>query len=340
MISSHTGFQPLKEVWLGDCYPAQWYHTFPNDVEDLFGKITELTKQDLDKFQSKLQSLGVKVRRPNFDSENKFRDWQDNLIKPPITPRDWAMVLGNTLYVIPQYENELTGFDDTISLYKKDSANCQVLDRSLPDPMCYLNFPSTVRVGQDLFTDCARNSSTLNYFNKACEHLAKSYRVHVTHTGDHSDGVFCPVAPKKIFTSHYRSDYSLTFPGWSVQALNDSTIKRKNNGYNGQWWVPGVDLQIFNDKIIGYAKSWIGNSAETVFEVNMLVIDDRNICCIVEDNTVCRQLESLGFTVHVIDFKCRGFWDGGLHCLTVDIHRDGPCIDYWPGRGSNKIYEY
>ena len=30
MISSHTGFQPLKEVWLGDCYPAEWYNDFDN----------------------------------------------------------------------------------------------------------------------------------------------------------------------------------------------------------------------------------------------------------------------------------------------------------------------
>ncbi len=340
MISSHSGFQPLQEVWLGDCYPGDWYQSFPNEIEDLFCKITEMTKNDLDQFQRKLQCLGVKVKRPNFESESQFRDYQGHLIKPPITPRDWAMVLDNTLYVIPQYDNGVTGFDATIKSYQNAGADCKVLDRSIPDPMCYLNFPSTVRVGRDLFVDCSAQSPEKVFFDKACESLAKFYRVHVTHTGDHSDGVFCPVAPQKIFTSHYRSDYSRTFPGWLVYPLNNSTIQRKNNGYNGQWWVPGVDLQIFNDQLITYAKSWIGNSAETVFEVNMLIIDQHNICVIAEDDNVCRQLENLGFTVHVIDFKCRGFWDGGLHCLTMDVSRDGPCIDYWPDRGLPGIYEY
>ena len=25
MINSHFGFTPLKEVWLGDCYPLSYY---------------------------------------------------------------------------------------------------------------------------------------------------------------------------------------------------------------------------------------------------------------------------------------------------------------------------
>ena len=107
-----------------------------------------------------------------------------------------------------------------------------------------------------------------------------------------------------------------------------------------RWWVDGVDLQIFNNAVLKYASDWIGNYLETVFEVNMLVVDEKNICVIVENDKICRQLEELGFTVHVINFECRGFWDGGLHCLTVDIHRLGDCIDFWPDRGPCGIYKY
>lgn len=341
MISSHTGFQPLKEVWLGDCYPASWYSDFDSQAQDVFGQITELTKHDLTKFQTTLEKLGVQVRRPNFDNKQKFQDWQGNLVKPPITPRDWAMVLDTTLYIIPQYENQFTAFEQTLQDYKSLGYRYQILDRSQPDPMCYLNFPSTVRVGKDLFVDCAKHSPGFKHFQQSCQDLAKSYRVHVTHTGDHSDGVFCPVAPKTIFTSHYRSDYSKTFPGWRIYNLNDTTVGRsKSNGHNGQWWAPNIDLPVFNKHVIRYAKTWIGNSLETVFEVNMLVVDEKNICVIVEDHTVCKQLEELGFNVHVVDFRCRGFWDGGLHCLTVDIHRHGSREDYWPERGPYGIYQY
>jgi hypothetical protein len=36
MISSHTGFQSLKEVWPGDCYPAEWYCDFDNQAQDIY----------------------------------------------------------------------------------------------------------------------------------------------------------------------------------------------------------------------------------------------------------------------------------------------------------------
>lgn len=331
MISSHTGFQPLKEVWLGDCYPTEWYNDFDNRAQDILGVITETTNHDLDIFQKKLQDLGIIVRRPEFVDKSQYQDVDGNLCKPPITPRDWAMTLGDTLYVIPQYENCFTGFDSIIKQYVTEQQNVKVLDRSLPDPMCYLNFPSTVRVGQDLFLDCDLHNPHYHYFRQAAENLSQRYRVHISHTGDHSDGVFCPIKPGKIFSTHYRQSYQNTFPGWDVFYLTDTT-KYRSNGHNGNWWVPGKNYQIYNDAILKYAQKWIGNSRETVFEVNMLVIDEKNIFCIVEDDRACRHLESIGINVHVVDFKCRGFWDGGLHCLTVDISRLGECLSYWPER--------
>jgi glycine amidinotransferase len=89
-----------------------------------------------------------------------------------------------------------------------------------------------------------------------------------------------------------------------------------------------------------YAANWIGNSKETVFEVNMLVVDEKNIICIAENDAACKRLEALGITPHVVNFKTRGFWDGGIHCITLDINRSGDCIDYWPDRGQNGIYRY
>lgn len=340
MILSHSGFQPLKEVWLGNCYPEDWYGEFDSQCQDILGRITEMTRVDLNKFEQKLTQLGVTVRRPVFFDSDRYRDYRGRLCKPPITPRDWALVLNDTLYIIPQYENSFTGFESTLELYQNQGYQVKVLERSLPDDMCFLPFSSTVRVGMDLFVDFAKNNPKVSHFTAVCNRLSKEYRVHVTNTGDHSDGVFCPVAPGKIFSTHYRDAYDQTFPGWQVFWLTDTTKKRISNGYNGRWWVDGVDLQIYNASVLNYAAQWIGDFSETVFEVNMLVIDEKNICVIVEDDRVCRQLESLGFTVHVVDFRCRGFWDGGLHCLTVDIHRLGSCIDYWPDRGDLGIYFY
>lgn len=339
MISSHTGFQPLEEVWLGDCYPVEWYCDFDNQAQDIFGLITELTKKDLKKFEGKLQELGIVVRRPEFNDKSKFIDNDGNLIKPPITPRDWAMTLGDTLYIIPQYENSFTGFESTVDFYKKQNQKVIVLDRSEPDPMCFVPFPSVVRVGKDLYLDCALNNPGYNFFQSAAEKLATQYRIHITNTGDHNDGIFCPVSPGNIFSTHYKKNYEKTFPGWDIFYLTDTTQTR-HNGVNGNWWVPGKDYQIYNPAILKYAQNWIGNSQETVFEVNMLVIDEKNVFCIAEDDRACKELERRGINVHVVDFRCKGFWDGGLHCLTVDVRRTGQIVDCWPNRGEVGIYHY
>jgi hypothetical protein len=108
------------------------------------------------------------------------------------------------------------------------------------------------------------------------------------------------------------------------------------NGHNGRWYVPQAN-HITNNKsfvnhIDQFAQDWVGNVHETVFETNMLVVDDHNVIAIAEDPKLFRWLETQGINVTLCDFRCRGFWDGGLHCLTVDVIRDGGPEDYFPNR--------
>ena len=336
VISSHTGFQPLKEVWLCDIYPESFAQVVDLKYQDLFCTISEKTKKDLTQLNNKLQDLGVVVQRPTFDSIDNFLDEQENLIKPPICPRDWALTLGNTLYIIPQYQNSHSGFESTVELYKSNQQDVVILDRSGSDPMLNMVFPSVVRVGNDLLIDVP-GDRTLALIQPVLDKLATQYRVHVSRTGDHSDGVFCPVTPGWIFSTHYRTQYKKTFPDWDVFFLTDTT-KIRNNGHNGNWWLPDMPYPHYNQGVFEIAKNWIGDSRETVFEVNMLVVDEANVICITEDDQACKKLESLGITPHVVDISTRGFWDGGIHCLTLDINRQGSKIDYWHNRGNLGIY--
>lgn len=332
-VKSHSGFQPLKEVWVGDCYPAQFAEAIESTHRDLFYKISEHTKHDLDNLVSKLKELNIVVRRPEFNSIDTFLDDQDELIKPPICPRDWALTLNDTLYITHPYPELFTSFESTIDLYKNNNQKVKILDRSIPDPMAFIVFPSVVRVGVDVFVD-VQEDSILEIITPVLEDLSKEYRIHVARTGDHSDAVFCPVGHGHIFSTHYCQEYKDTFPNWQVFFLTDTTIKR-GNGNNGKWWLPGAHFNKFSNEVFG---RWVGDSRETVFEVNMLVVDEHNVICIAEDDNACKKLESLGITPHVVDFRTRGFWDGGIHCLTLDIHREGERLDYWPDRGPLGIY--
>jgi hypothetical protein len=44
-----------------------------------------------------------------------------------------------------------------------------------------------------------------------------------------------------------------------------------------------------------------------------------------------------GITPHVVNFRHRYFWDGGLHCITSDISREGKIKDYFPNRTNNML---
>ena len=72
MINSNFGFTPLKEVWLGDCYPESYYDHLPDEIADPFRQITQWTKEDTGKLQRFLEDRGIVVRRPVFDSIDNY----------------------------------------------------------------------------------------------------------------------------------------------------------------------------------------------------------------------------------------------------------------------------
>ena len=74
---------------------------------------------------------------------------------------------------------------------------------------------------------------------------------------------------------------------------------------------------------------WVTYVEETVFDINILVIDEKNIVCNNVNKKVFDALERHGITPHVLNFRHRYFWDGGLHCITSDIDRNGTRKDYF-----------
>ena len=66
--------------------------------------------------------------------------------------------------------------------------------------------------------------------------------------------------------------------------------------------------------------------------IEVLVIDENNIICNGYNEKVFKYFEKHGVTPHIINFRHRYFWDGGLHCVTSDLHREGKQKDYFPDR--------
>jgi hypothetical protein len=339
-IENCCHFNPLQEIWIGGCYPPEFFSHFDSEVRDIFYHISEITQRDFDNLEKVLSGLGVTVRRPEFSRVDDFLDEQDRLLKPPITPCDFAIVIGQTLYIIPQYEKPADPYQNVINHYIHSGNEVKILDRSLPDDLCYVSFPSYCQIGRDIYMDYdPANKEAAYHTMRVAEHLAVNHRVHVSTTGDHNDSVFCAIKDGHLLSSHYRKNYAESFPGWDIYHHYDTSASTmKKFGTEQKWWLPGVDYAYFNHSIQSIAKNWLGNPQETIFEVNLLVVDSQNVIVSAENEPVMRYFEQLGVQAHIADFESKFFWDAGIHCMVRDIVRKGSMQDYWPERGDNGVY--
>lgn len=355
IINSFTNWGALEEVWLGDVYPASWYDHLSSEVRDCFYELTERTQQDLNFIEKKLQELGVVVRRPIYDSIDNYIDpVSQQLRKPEICPRDLYVTIGQTLYA--QRQMKITNpWQQHIDLYVSQGAQ---VDTILRKNNLFLNGATTVRAGRDLYFDLVHiieNKNTnnnleslTNIFREYFAEKFKNYRTHILHNGGHVDACFSLLKPGLILGNQYFDDYERTFPHWNLISLYEPQYQnhrgwssRKSPSFNGKWWLPGVsDNKAFNSHVIKHAQDWVGDYTETIFEVNCLVIDEHNVMVPGENEAVFKALENYGITAHPVPFRTRTFWDGGLHCITLDIRRRDSFVDYFPEREEFQIRIY
>jgi len=116
-------------------------------------------------------------------------------------------------------------------------------------------------------------------------------------------------------------------------------MKMKNKN-RGRWWVAGEED---NDDLIEFIDSWMDHWVtyveESVFDTNMLVLDENNVIVNGYNEKVMKAFERHNITPHIINFRHRYFWDGGLHCITSDIVREGEQKDYFPERQGKIIVD-
>ena len=79
----------------------------------------------------------------------------------------------------------------------------------------------------------------------------------------------------------------------------------------------------YKTKVVDWLNSWIGYVDETVFDINVLSIDENTLLTNGYDADVASQLKRYGVDMIPFDFRHKYFWDAGLHCITLDLARDG-----------------
>ena len=337
VINSHNSWSRLEECWLGDVYPVEWYEHLEPEIRDVFQRLTEITQQDLNSIQRTIESHDIIVRRPVYNQIDDYIDVSDDhLTKPQITPRDCFITVGNNLYIPTTDHRNILPWRDIIQGYKRHK-NSNVVKNHFSHIMHGAN---VVRVGKDIIID--QDLIDIDQNNVFFEPLKNNHRLHWEKNGGHMDGCFAILKPGLILANHYFDGYDRTFPGWEIIYLDNPTYHaHPSTGYkqpypvhNGRFYDTTVGTnRMFNDHIIAHAQDWVGNYTETYFELNCLSIDESNVVMLAENEALASTLQQHGITVHWVPFRTRSFWDGAMHCLTLDIRRQSTVEDFFPDRG-------
>lgn len=337
-IKGYATFDPLKHCWIGSGFKTEWFHDLPiykNDkIMDPLKKIADETEEDYQTLEKILKDAGVQTYRSFLDI-NKVKSLK-NIFRPPVTPRDHFAVVGEKLYAVG---GAVDGFSSVLKMVPKENLVLQPSLSGSEPPRISTAF--IVRVGKDIYWDSKHNSNEIDTPDHLVEKYSKiwqdeGFRVHVSDRGYHSDSAFCIVKPGCIVTLDEVQDYATEFPGWDVLYLPDqswhklhpfSDMKTK---VGGQWWLKGEE---HNDQLIDFVNTWlndwVGYVEETVFDVNMLSIDPNTIICNNYNKDVFDHFKKHKVEPIVFNFRHRYFWDGGVHCITQDLYREGTMEDYF-----------
>ena len=195
------------------------------------------------------------------------------------------------------------------------------------------------RIGKDLYLGSGNHVDKDILHSQISEKYFPEYRCHYISTDGHIDGCFSPLVPGLILSIADMDSYAETFPDWEVVYLQGESwnkikpflaLKEHNQG---KWWIKGHE---YDDELTQYVETWltdwVGYVEESVFDVNILVIDEKNVIVSNYNKKAFDAFERYGVTPHVCPLRHRYFWDGGLHCVTADLDRTGKMQDHFGKR--------
>tara|TARA_X000001036_G_scaffold429351_1_gene460459 strand:+ start:1106 stop:2104 length:999 start_codon:yes stop_codon:yes gene_type:complete len=328
-IKGYATFDPLKHCWIGSGFKTEWFHDLPiyknNKIMDPLKRIADETEEDYQTLDKILKDAGVKTYRSFLDM-NKVGSLK-NIFRPPVCPRDHFAVIGNKLYACG---GGFAGYSDVLGQISRENL---VIEKTREA----ISTATICRVGKDLWWDVNQPDIPQTVVEKYKQiWMDEGFRVHISNRGYHHDGVFCVVKPGCIVSLHEIQNYEENFPGWEVLYLPDqswskvSPFLRVKEKVGGKWWLRGEE---HNDQLIEFVNTWlndwVGYVEETVFDVNMLSIDQNTIICNNHNKEVFEHFKKHKVEPILFNFRHRFFWDGGVHCITQDLYREGTQEDYF-----------
>lgn len=348
----HTEFDPLQEVIVGDCYaPGDMDHFLPKESISSFNRILEETKQDLNNLADFIKKSNIKVHRPEvlkYTNSIEMPNFKVNFPMCPMVPRDQYLILDRQ--IIQTYTSYTDRYFDSLSYVKifnelfKEGYNWisqplpklintqideswyisdSIYQEKLSDQLLW-HTATIFKAGDSLLYNSRGPGSSfgLEWFKRNC----KDYAL-IENTGDtvfknygHIDHGFLLIDDDTVIHAGIE---------WVPLALrNKKLIDVKN--YVGKVVIDNyvkdytaTDGRYSNAWLEQYLANWRGYTQEVCFDLNVLILDSKNILFGKHLPELFQYLKTFNINCHVVPQRHEVYWEGGTHCCTLDIKRKG-----------------
>jgi len=330
-----TEWDKLTEIIVGDVYDdISSLDVNDNEFKEGMHRILEETREDLNKLSELIKSFNVRVYRPK---QLKFRPEQTRVFNsivpyPAVFPRDMHIVYGNqiinTIGGDPNRYNESDFFveimtelfnqgRDYISMPKPLLSNDYIDYKDHEGKILY-HAANILKCGDTLlystpYTDKFVGRGTHTGFKWIKQHVKNVRWAEVKRPG-HADGRIALLAPKVLLAKETNL-IPHELRDWDVVKINSKALPRDFEIFR--------QTSFYSSRVKEWLNTWIGNVDETVFDINVLSIDPYNVISNSYDKDIATELKKRGINLIPFNFRHKFFFDGGLHCATLDLSREG-----------------
>lgn len=335
-ISTHTPFQPLEAVLVGQGVSDNFFDWVEDDkVRSPLKKIVEETRQDLEGIKKVCEDFGAEVYQTKpLEPDIEMFSNKMAVPVPPIQPRDVHLTLGDKVYCtstqpVWNYIHDIVDEDCVVNLFDLVYRDGRQFKGGY-----MINGACSYKIGNRIIIPQIVDEDMKNF----CQQFFtdKGYEVVATKDPGHSDGCMSVLKPGVLVSIADVMNYRKTFPEWDVLSIVDQGWSSVSgwldfkNKSKGRWWIPGEEsneyLREFVDTWLG---KWVGFVDETVFDVNMFSLSEEFVLVNNYNEQVFDYLKKHKIEPIVCPIRHRYFWDGGLHCCTLDLKRKGDLENYF-----------
>lgn len=303
MLNSCNEWGTLKEIILGTATNAHWPVNCPSfrNLEKTTSwketpvpsgpvdkKIIDETNYDLEKFRETLESLSIKVYRPNNLDFQTF-DGMYNYC-----PRDRLLIIGDKVIDAPMlYPTRLKELEAIIDFIPGIIIKCE-------DPLVIFDAANICRLGNDLLYLVSESGNRQG--GEWLQSILPDHQIHILdniYSGVHIDSTISPVREGLVVLNADRINHN------NLPAIFKSWDKI---------WVTGDD--IFPQRFTNYPY------ASKYIALNFLTVNPNLIICDPHQLYLRKELEKYNVESIGIELRHSRTLGGGHHCVTLDLVRE------------------